>query len=140
MPGPSGRGLAGLPRDGELTIDNNLSERTLRAQALGRRNFLFVWGDRGGRTAATLYSPVGGCKRHRVDPFIYLRDALERLPAHPADQLGRILPDAWLETILRRDAMSLRDVRDWQDDAGYILREAGIERVTTMVPILSQFA
>ena len=37
-----------------------------------------------------------GRKRHRVDPFAYLKDILERLPAHPADRLGELLPDAWI--------------------------------------------
>jgi transposase len=35
-------------------------------------------------------------KRHRVDPFAYLKDILYRLPAHPADRLGELLPDAWI--------------------------------------------
>jgi transposase len=83
-------------RDGDLSIDNNVSERSLRAQAIGRKNYLFVGSDRGGRTAATLYSLVGSCKRHRVDPFAYLKDVLERLPTHPADRLGELLPDAWV--------------------------------------------
>jgi hypothetical protein len=56
---------------------------------------MFVGSDQGGRTAATLYSLVGSCKRHGVDPFAYLKDILERLPAHPADRLGELLPDAW---------------------------------------------
>jgi transposase len=83
-------------RDGELSIDNNVSERSVRAQAIGRNNYLFVGSDRGGRTAATLYSLVGTCKRHQIDPFAYLREVLERLPTHPADRLGELLPDAWL--------------------------------------------
>jgi len=82
--------------DGELSIDNNLSERSLRAQAIGRKNYLFVGSDRGGRTAATLYSLVGSCKRHQIDPFAYLKDILERLPTQPADRLGELLPDAWV--------------------------------------------
>ena len=82
--------------DGRLTIDNNLSERSVRAQAIGRKNYLFVGSDRGGRTAATLYSLVGGCKRHQVDPFAYLKDVLERLPSHPVDRLGELLPDVWI--------------------------------------------
>jgi transposase len=82
-------------RDGELSIDNNVSERSVRAQAIGRKNYLFVGSDRGGRTAATLYSLVGSCKRHGVDPFAYLKNILERLPTHPADRLGELLPDAW---------------------------------------------
>jgi hypothetical protein len=60
-------------RDGGQSIDNNLSERTLRAQALGRKNLLFVGRDRGGRAAAVLYSFVGSCKRLGGDPFAYLK-------------------------------------------------------------------
>jgi transposase len=83
-------------RDGELSIDNNVSERSVRAQAIGRKNYLFVGSDRGGRTAATLYSLVGSCKCHQIDPFAYLEDVLERLPTHPADRLRDLLPDAWI--------------------------------------------
>ena len=83
-------------RDGELSIDNNVSERSLRAQAIGRKNYLFVGSDRGGRTAATLYSLVGSCKRHGVDPFAYLKDMLGRLPTHPVERLHELLPDAWI--------------------------------------------
>jgi hypothetical protein len=41
---------------------------------------------------------VGRCERHKVDPFAYLKDIPERLASHPADRLGELLPDAWLET------------------------------------------
>jgi hypothetical protein len=43
-----------------------------------------------------LYSLVTSCKRHHADPFAYLKAILERLPVHPADQLGELLPDAWI--------------------------------------------
>jgi hypothetical protein len=88
--------LQAYTRDGELSIDNNVSERSLRAQAIGRKNYMFVGSDRGGRTAATLYSLVASCKRHHVDPFAYLKDVLERLPTHYGTTLGELLPDAWL--------------------------------------------
>ena len=42
--------------DGRLTIDNNQSERTLRLQAIGRKNWLFLGSERGGQTAAVLFS------------------------------------------------------------------------------------
>jgi hypothetical protein len=45
-----------------------------------------------------LYSLVGSCKRHQIDPFAYLKDILERLPALPADRLGELPPDACLES------------------------------------------
>jgi hypothetical protein len=83
-------------RDGDLSIDNNVSERGLRAQAIGRKNYLFVGSDRGGRTAATLYSLGGSCNRHQIDPFAYLKDILDRLPTQPADRLDELLPDAWV--------------------------------------------
>jgi transposase len=43
-----------------------------------------------------LYTLVASCKRHRVDPFAYRMAVLERLPTHPADRLGELLPDVWL--------------------------------------------
>ena len=82
--------------DGEMSIDNNVSERSVRAQAIGRKNYLFVGSDRGGRTAATLYSLVGTCKRLQIDPYAYVKDVLERLPAHPADRLGELLHELWI--------------------------------------------
>jgi hypothetical protein len=87
--------LCRYPEHGELSIDNNLAERMLRAQAIGRRNWTFLGSDRGGRTAAVLYSLSGTCKHHDMDPFAYLADILRRLPSHPADQLEELLPDVW---------------------------------------------
>src|SRR5262249_15209067 len=80
---------------GDLSIDNNLAERMLRAQAIGRKNYTFLGSDRGGRTAAVLYSFTGTCKHHDIDPFAYLQDILRRLPSHPADLLDELLPDVW---------------------------------------------
>jgi transposase len=79
---------------GELSIDNNLAERMLRAQAIGRRYWTFLGSDRGGRTAV-LYSLTGSCKHHDIDPFAYLPDVLSRLPTQPVDRLGELLPDVW---------------------------------------------
>jgi transposase len=81
---------------GELSIDNNLAERMLRAQTVGCRDWTFLGSDRGGRTAAVLYTLTGTCKYHEIDPFAYLQDVLRRLPSHPADQLDELLPDVRL--------------------------------------------
>jgi transposase len=87
--------LCRYPDHGGLSIDNNLAERLLRAQAIGRRNWTFLGSDRGGRTASVLYSFTGTCKHHDIDPFAYLRDVLRRLPTHPTVQLDELLPDVW---------------------------------------------
>ena len=71
--------LCRQPEDGELSIDNILSERALWAQAVGRNNWLFVGSDDGGRTATVLFS-ITASKRHGIDPFRYLADRLQRLP------------------------------------------------------------
>lgn len=88
--------LCRYTEDGELTIDNNLSERTLRCVAVGRKNWMFAGSDRGGRTAATLLSLIASCKLLGVDPYQYLRGLLSELPCCPAESLADRLPDQWL--------------------------------------------
>jgi transposase len=85
--------------DGDLSIDNNQSERALRRIAIGRKNWLFCGSDNGGTTAAILFSLIATCQRHRVDPFVYLRDVLTRIAAHPMNRLADLLPDQWDPTV-----------------------------------------
>ena len=84
--------------DGEIPIDNNRTERTMRDPAMGRGAWLFVGSEQGGHTAATLYSVVVSAKRHHLDPEAYLRDVLARLPAikNPLE-LRSLLPDRWAQ-------------------------------------------
>jgi hypothetical protein len=88
-----------LPRyceDGDLAIDNNGAERSLRGVAVGRKNWMFFGSDNGGRTAAVLNSLIASCKRLRIDPFAYLRDVFGRISAHPRNRLDELLPDRWM--------------------------------------------
>jgi len=81
--------------DGDLHIDNNISERTLKLIGVGRTNWLFLGSDKGGQTAAVLFSFTATCKHLGIDTFAYLRDVLERLPTHPAENLAELLPHCW---------------------------------------------
>jgi transposase len=81
--------------DGDLAIDNNVSERALRKVVVGRGNWLFCGNDEGGRRAAILYSLVGTCKEHGLDPWAYLRDVLARIPTHPDSRRAELLPRHW---------------------------------------------
>ena len=81
--------------DGDLEIDNNGAERSLRGVAVGRKNWMFYGSDNGGRTAAVLSSLIASCKRLSVDPFAYLRDIFERISSHPQSRLAELLPDPW---------------------------------------------
>src|SRR5512143_1158700 len=60
-----------------------------------RRNWTFLGGDRGGRTAAVLYSLTGSCRHHDIDPFACLQGILSRLPSLPPGQLHELLRDLW---------------------------------------------
>jgi hypothetical protein len=53
--------------DGRLTIDNNVSERILRHQAIGRKNWLFLGSEAAGPRAAVLCTILAGAKRHRIE-------------------------------------------------------------------------
>lgn len=85
--------------DGRLSLDNNLSERTLRLIAVGRSNWKFVGSATAGERAAVHYSVVGTCRHLGVDAAAYLREALPALHAlgeKPTDdRLAPLLPDVW---------------------------------------------
>jgi len=78
--------------DGRLEIDNNAAERSLRAVALGRKNYLFAGSDRGGESAAALYSLIGTAKLNGTDPEAYLRNLLSRIAEHPINRITDLLP------------------------------------------------
>ena len=80
--------------DGRLTIDNNVSERTLRLQAIGRKNWEFLGSEAAGPRAAVLFTILAGAKRHRLEPWAYVRDLLLRLSVGETE-LESLLPDRW---------------------------------------------
>jgi transposase len=87
--------LTRYAEDGDLAIDNNVSERALRRVCVGRNNWLFCGSDAGGRRAAIIYSLVATCKEHRLDVWAYLKDVLERIPTHPNPRRAELLPGNW---------------------------------------------
>ena len=81
--------------DGELSIDNNATERELRMVAVGRANWMFAGDENGGHRAAIIYSFVASCQRNGIDPLAYFTDVLSRLGEHPRDDLAALLPRNW---------------------------------------------
>jgi hypothetical protein len=55
----------------EISLDNNLSERELRAPVIGRKTWLGTHSKRGASTAAVLFSIVQSCKLNGVNPRSY---------------------------------------------------------------------
>jgi len=55
---------------------------------------LFLGSENAGPRAAVLYTILAGAKRHRIEPWTYLRELLVR--THAADpQFEDMLPDRW---------------------------------------------
>jgi len=81
--------------DGKLNIDNNPVENSIRPVAIGRKNYLFAGSHEAAQRSAMLYSLLGTCKLHGINPFIWLRDVLQRIPNHPINKIEELLPHNW---------------------------------------------
>ncbi len=75
------RPLTAFLRDPNLPLENNFAERNLRAQALGRSNWLFAVGHEAAEHTAVAYTLVQTAKLHGLDVQAYLTWALERVAA-----------------------------------------------------------
>jgi transposase len=87
--------LRAYVHDGRYLMDNNRIENTIRPLAIGRKNYLFAGSDRGARHAALMYSLLGTCKLHGVEPFAYLSDVIARISEHKTNKLTELLPHNW---------------------------------------------
>jgi transposase len=88
--------LCRYTEDGRLTIDNNVSERRLRDQAIGRKNWMFLGSVEAGPRAAVLCTIIAGAKRHRLEPWAYLHDVILQLSVDASPEfLAGLLPDRW---------------------------------------------
>jgi transposase len=85
--------------DGDLLIDNNATERSLRSFAVGRNNWTFFGSDNGGKTAAVLRSFISSCELAKADPFAWFRDVLGRIAEHPMSRLDELLPHRWVQAL-----------------------------------------
>ena len=77
---------------GILELDNNTAERAMRPVALGRKNYLFVGSQTGGKSAAIAYTLIETAKLNGVDPQAWLADTLARIPDHKINRIDELLP------------------------------------------------
>ena len=84
--------------NGILELDNNAAERGMRAIALGRKNYLFVGSEAGGRAAAIAYTLIETAKLNAVDPHAWLADTLTKIPDYKITKVDELLPWRWNRT------------------------------------------
>ena len=82
-------------QNGMLNIDNNPVENSIRPVAVGRKNYLFAGSHEAARRSGMLYSLLGTCKMHGIEPYSWLKDVLSRIPDHPINKIKDLLPHHW---------------------------------------------
>ena len=78
--------------NGTIEIDNNAAERAMRSIAVGRKNWLFAGSDRGGDTAAAMYSLIETAKLNNINPWKYLQKVLDTIQDHNSTKMAELLP------------------------------------------------
>jgi hypothetical protein len=79
--------------DGRLEIDNGLTERAIKPFVIGRKNWMFSNSVAGAKSSAIIYSVIETCNIHEVEPYAYLRYALEKIPSiTTTEELHELLP------------------------------------------------
>jgi transposase len=79
-------------RDGNLRIDNNLVENSIRPVAIGRKNYLFAGNHEAAQRSAMLYSLFATCKLHNVNPIQWLTYVFENINDHKINAIEELLP------------------------------------------------
>lgn len=88
-------GLTTYTTNGTLNIDNNPVENAIRPVAIGRKNYLFAGSHEAAQRSAMLYSLFGTCKLHGVNPFDWMKNVLQKIPAYPVNKVAELLPHHW---------------------------------------------
>ena len=86
------KSLSHYTENGMLNIDNNPVENSIRPVAIGRKNYLFCGSHEAAQRSAMLYSLLGTCKMHGIEPYAWLKNLLETIATHPINKIKELLP------------------------------------------------
>jgi len=79
--------------DGNMHIDNNLIENTIRPIAIGRKNYLFAGSHNGAERSAMFYSFFATCKLNSINPYKWLEYVLDNIADYKCNKLHELLPN-----------------------------------------------
>ncbi|WP_156684080.1 IS66 family transposase, partial [Vibrio sp. UCD-FRSSP16_10] len=79
--------------DGNISIDNNVTERDIRPFTTGRKNWMFSISVGGAKASANLYSLVMTCRANDINPYYYFQHLFTELPKRtPTDDMSDLMP------------------------------------------------
>lgn len=79
--------------NGDISIDNNVTERDIRPFTTGRKNWMFSTSVSGAKASANLYSLVMTCRANDINPYYYFRHVFTELPKRdPAADMADLMP------------------------------------------------
>ncbi|OWZ85053.1 hypothetical protein CDO51_01265 [Natranaerobius trueperi] len=84
--------------DGNLELNNNRAERSIKPFVIGRKNWMFANTPKGANSSALIYSIIETAKENELNPFNYLQFLFENLPQidiNDQEKLDKFLP--WSE-------------------------------------------
>lgn len=67
----------------------------MHAIALGRKNYLLVGSEVGGKAAAIDYTLIETAKINAVNPHAWLADTIARIPDYKITKVDELLPWCW---------------------------------------------
>jgi hypothetical protein len=105
--------------DGRLPATNNISERQLRRQAIGRKNWLFIGSEDGATVNTTFSTLIASCHLNHIEPETYLREVMCLLPEWPQSRVLDLAPCNWKQTRQQPETERLLASNLWL----YVLRE-----------------
>ena len=91
--------LSAYLQDGNLHIDNNATENAIRPIALGRKNYLFAGSHDAAQRAAMIYSFFAICKKHEVNPYQWLKYALQNIMTIKHKNIRELYPQNFKKLI-----------------------------------------
>jgi hypothetical protein len=76
---------------GFLELDNNSAERAVRPVAVGRKNYLFMGSEAGGKSGAIIYTLIETAKISGVNTQAWLKWVLERIADNKINRIDELL-------------------------------------------------
>lgn len=79
--------------DGEVPMDNNAAEQSIRGFCIGKKNWVMIDTVAGAKSSAIIYSIAETAKANSLKPYDYFEYLLTEIPKHQEDTDRRFLDD-----------------------------------------------